>query len=700
LIGVWLAGASLASVVFVDFVLLLFPTTLMGMTLPLMCRIVIGQDQAIGRHLSWLYGVNTLGAALGALLSAYLLIGLFGLDGATYLAAVLNFVLAIAVYRMTAASHVTAEQAATVVPASVQDSSLVSNAALPYRWVLVFSFLSGFTALGYEIVWYRVLGVILHGTVYVFGTILFFYLAGVALGSLWARSRIDKGGCIDRFAMCQLGISAYSFVIFVMIGNFSWIPPIRQLIAASFFTTFHPAPELIAGHADIYSWYSLLDIGGWALLILGVPTLLMGYGFANLMREGAQRVDTLGDTVGKFYTANIAGSTLGSLAAGFVLIHYLGSEQTLRVLIVLGCLVPIVLLVTARERAARESFGLSSHRKGWLLAASVLIVGAMLASPGRGDIIRAVHVADFDAVDFASAEDRTGVSALRTQHEVVAFVQEKAILGEQRLYIDGSHHGNAATADTGDDGVAVALAAHRAPRRVLSIGLGDGQMAATAVANEEVRELVVVELNSTLEKVLRETTQGKAVVTSSKTRYIVDDGRRWLQANPSEKFDVIMMFPLHAAHAYSGNLYSMEFFTTLKNHLAPGGLLLSRTVDLYATARTVATVFPFVFRLDESVYLASAEPVHLDRHRLGWSAEDVGRRIVADRETILANTSAARINTDLRPNSEFYVTYPFASVLQTRFRDATPYRAQDDRHVRQLLRTDDRPPLSETTSQP
>ena len=64
------------------------------------------------------------------------------------------------------------------------------------------------------------------------------------------------------------------------------LPPIRHLIAASFFTTFHPAPELIAGHADIFSVYSLLDIGAWTLLILGMPTLLMGYGFANLMREG------------------------------------------------------------------------------------------------------------------------------------------------------------------------------------------------------------------------------------------------------------------------------------------------------------------------------------------------------------------------------------------------------------------------------
>ena len=77
-IGQRLAGGSPAVVIVADFLLLLVPTTLMGMTLPLMCRVVIGSDGVIGRRLAWLYGVNTFGAALGALLSSYLLIGLFG----------------------------------------------------------------------------------------------------------------------------------------------------------------------------------------------------------------------------------------------------------------------------------------------------------------------------------------------------------------------------------------------------------------------------------------------------------------------------------------------------------------------------------------------------------------------------------------------------------------------------------------------
>ncbi len=548
------------------------------------------------------------------------------------------------------------------------------------------SFLSGFTALGYEIVWYRILGVILHGTVYVFGTILFFFLSGIALGSMLARTRIDEGRCLDRFAICQLAIGAYSFVLFTLIGRFTWLPPLRHLIGASFLTTFHPSPELVAGNVDIYSLYSLVDIAIWTCVILGPPAVLMGYGFTNLMREGARSVETLGHAVGGLYCANIVGSTLGSLVVGFLLVHYAGSEHTLRTLIVLGCAIPVLIFLATR-RAARLEWSDATLPVGRarLLASLAVIVFAVVLFPGRTTILRAVHFANDEAVDFVGAEDRTGVAVLRRQHGVIAFDQEKAILGELRLYIDGAHHGDAAATTASDSGIEVALAAHPAPRRVLSIGLGDGQMAATAVKSREVQELVVVELNGTLARVLRQTTHGETVLASGKTRYVVDDGRRWLLANAGEKFDMIMMYPLHAAHAYSGSLFSKEFLGILASHLETGGILAVRTVDLYSTARTVATVFPHVFRLDTSVYIASGGPIHFDRTRLPASPQEVVRRITADRATILAHTGDARLNTDLRPNSEFYVTYPFVHALQTRARDHAVYRSAYDQQVRELM---------------
>jgi spermidine synthase len=211
-------------------------------------------------------------------------------------------------------------------------------------------------------------------------------------------------------------------------------------------------------------------------------------------------------------------------------------------------------------------------------------------------------------------------------------------------------------------------------------------MAATAVHWRDVEELVIVELNGTLEHVVSRTGLGKALLTSEKTRYVVDDGRRWLLAHPEEKFDVILMFPLHAAHAFSGALYSLEFFGILADHLTDGGLLFLRTVDLYSTAKTLATVFPHVLRVDSTVYIAGSREFRFDESRLPSSAAETVPHFTADRDVILANTQAARINTDLRPNSEYYVTYPFVSSLQTRGTVPGAYKAKNkDRFWRLMV---------------
>jgi spermidine synthase len=507
----------------------------------------------------------------------------------------------------------------------------------------------------------------------------------MALGAVFARHRIDEGGCIDRFAVSQLGIAAYTSGLFVLLGHFSWLPVVRHVIAGSFFTTFHPSPELIAGHVDVFSLYSLFDIGLWSALILLLPAVLMGFGFTNLMREGAQHVDHLGHTVGGVYFANIVGSTIGTLAVGFVVIHYFGSENALKMLIVAGSAIPAMLFITRRRQGAAEPApaAVASTRRRMYLGCSLALL-AVLTFPAKSKVIQAIHFADQDGVEFLGAEDRTGVSVLRRQNRVVAFVQEEAVLGEQRLYIDGSHHGNGS--DVSEDwGVKLALGIHAAPRQVLLIGLGDGQMAATAEQSREVNELVIVELNGTLDHVLRQTLRGQKVLESDKVRYVIDDGRRWLLANPKERFDVIMMFPLHAAHAHSGRLYSREFFEILASRLKPGGIVFLRTVDLYSTAKTLASVFQHVLRVDASAYVGGMTQLQLREERLPSSAAEALRQLTADRHVILANTGKARLNRDLAPNSEYYLTYPYVSSLQTRVRPPFRYSANDTERFWKLV---------------
>ena len=713
-VGERMAGSPTWLLAPVDIVLLLIPTGLMGMTLPLMCRIVAREDAAIGEGLAWLYGANTLGAAVGAAITSYLLVGLLGLSGVTHLAACMNVLLAVVVWSLgrrteahasavsatlrgaqevqenASASAKTSGELHTHTPEKTQLGSTDEIASPgPSFWqIALFSFVSGLLALGYEIVWYRVLTCLLHGTAYVFGTILSVYLCGLGLGALASRRSIDRPGALWRFGSCQLATSCYSAFVFFVLAHNSHLPVIRHCIAASLFTSFHPSPELADGDLDIFALYSAADIVFWSLLILGPPTFCMGYGFPNLIRAGSLHVRELGNSVGLLYFANILGSTLGSLVFGFLGLHFLGMQGCITVLIALGALVSIASLeVSRKERGFTPSPVWRGVQKSCRISVVILLVTLM--QPGA--LVKAVHYSGFhkSQVEFDYLEDRTGVVGLRLQKEVLSFpAQEKSKLGKLQVFIDGAAHGELPSREESveDPAVQWALSAHAAPQRVLAIGLGDGKMCLAAAKDPRVKELVVIELSHALSGVLQKVSQGRELLASPKVRFLVDDGRRWLLANPEEKFDAILMWPLHAAHAHSGSLYSLEFFHLVRKHLHERGILFLRTADLYSTPRTLAEVFPHVARSAGLEYTASTAPLKFDAALLPEDArEEIRSRVDADRQVILKHAGSAPINYDLRPNSEYYLTYPYRRWLRTRGIDRSKAFRFDEPDQAELL---------------
>ena len=94
-IGQNTAGSPYVLVFVLSFVLLLLPTLLMGMTLPLLTQAFVTRVETSGQVIGLLYGINTLGAAIGALVSGYILMGWFGFSGALLVAVVLNFLVGI-----------------------------------------------------------------------------------------------------------------------------------------------------------------------------------------------------------------------------------------------------------------------------------------------------------------------------------------------------------------------------------------------------------------------------------------------------------------------------------------------------------------------------------------------------------------------------------------------------------------------------
>ena len=715
-VGERLAGSPTWLLAPVNISLLLIPTGLMGMTLPLMCRIVAREDATMGRGLAWLYGANTLGAAAGAFLTSYLLVGLLGLTGVTYLAACTNVLLAVVVWRLNKRSlresqrNLNASPANATTPQGFEkkrpatQSADIDSAQLPlasplrFSQIAILSFASGLLALGYEIVWYRVLTCLLHGTAYVFGTILSVYLVGLGLGSLASRSSIDKPGALWRFGRCQQLTAFYSAFVFAALVNASHYPGIRHFIAASLFTSFHPSPEFADGDLDIFAIYSAVDILLWSLIILGPPTFWMGYGFPNLIRAGSQHVRDFGSRVGLLYFVNILGSTLGSLAFGFLGLHFLGMQWCLLLLAMLGAIVALLSL-TIKETGFNPTFAETRARRAMNLALPILLLA--LLKPGA--LVRSVHYSGFpeSKVEFQYKEDRSGVVALRLQKSVLSFAaQEKSKIGKLQVFIDGAAHGELPSSSESvvDPAVQWALSASPAPTRVLAIGLGDGKMCLAAAQDPRVKELIIVELSQALSGVLQNVAQGKDLLASPKIRFVVDDGRRWLLAHPTEEFDAILMWPLHAAHAHSGSLYSLEFFHLVRTHLNPNGVLFLRTADLYSTPRTLCEVFPQVARSAGLEYVASTSPLLFDAALLPNDQRDeIMARVDADRAVIMRHAGSAPINYDLRPRSEYYLTYPYRKWLRTRgIERGDAYRFSDPKQAGSLWKL----PKSSESQQP
>lgn len=197
------AGGMLVRLVLTAFVLAL-PTWLMGGTLPAAARAVATRDDEGRRSVGLLYGVNTLGAVAGSFLATFFMLEIFGTRRTLWLACLLNALVAIVARQMTRALPV--EEATT--PTSSEGAS-----AAPPWFVLTAAAVVGFVFFLMELIWYRMLGPLLGGTIFTFGLILAVALLGVGLGgATYGQLRRERPATVTGFAYtCLLEAVALAF---------------------------------------------------------------------------------------------------------------------------------------------------------------------------------------------------------------------------------------------------------------------------------------------------------------------------------------------------------------------------------------------------------------------------------------------------------------------------------------------------------
>lgn len=568
---------------------LALPTTLMGMSLPFLVHGMVREASTAYRTIGLLYALNVFGASLGALVTPWVLIPAAGIRGAVAVAAATNLIAAagaVVLARRTRASPAVAVAAEAVTPPSAPD--LDAPAGRPFGLWLALYALSGCCALALEIVWFRVIDVGVKATAYTFGTVLAVYLAGLGSGTLTGVRVIARARRPLRvFLICQCLLFAYAASVLLLVSTLSPDTPLYRDYAAYWARHRTFVLGVDSGLAEILRLYLV-----WPVFLFGLPTFLMGLSFTALQRAVHDDVRTSGRKVGMLQAANITGSVAGSLAVGLFSLTAFGTTGTMRVLTAAG----VIFAVT----------GLVCYRRRWSFGALAAVL-ALLAAAGPTQEALWTRLHGLYEAGSLVEEDATSVVSIRPS------VERKA-----ELWINGRRHSLFPFGGIHTLLGALPAVIHPAPRTVAIVGLGSGDTPWAAGCRSETERVTVFEICAPLHRLLRTyraqhrvDVNLRAFLSDPRVALLVADGRNAL-ARSGARYDIIEMDALHPESAYSGNLYSEEFYRLAASRLERGGIMSAWA----ATPRVAATfrrVFPYVLTFEENlVLLGSSQPFRID----------------------------------------------------------------------------------------
>jgi len=562
---------------------LVLPTTLMGASLPLLARAVTTSLDTVAERIGTLYGINTLGAGLGALLGGWVLVGNLGFVGALVLAAGLD--VAAALLALTLLPKLSKVKPAPPTPRVVQRAQGRTQAE-PFGslklWCLLV-FLSGYIIVALEIVWVRLLGQFGQFHAYLFPTVLGVFLLADGLGMALA-ARMVRRMKDPRPAFFITQAAGFVLAVVLILALFWALPywPISQYVSAD-------VQRLRDG--------GLVTTMTVIVLVVAPPSFLVGMTFAFVQRAVQQDLALVGARVGWVQLANILGNAAGSIVTGLVSFHVLGTAGTLKLLAVLS--VVLMLIWILREGRGRRTE----------IALAGACAGVLVALPGNAALWSRMH-AEQPGQFTAWAEDRSGV----------AFFRDEGAPGagpNGPFFIQGFGQGRIPFLPIHQFLGAVGPLMHPDPRRVLCIGIGSGGTPWAAGVSPRTIEIRAIELVGPVLTALEEIGQRypggpiAELFRNPRWRLEYGDGRRALLKG-DEKYDVIQADAILPEGSHSGLLYSQEFLQQVRRRLAPGGIF----VQWGPTQRTVETfvsVFPHaILMLPGSVLIGSDRPIPFD----------------------------------------------------------------------------------------
>ena len=583
-------------------VLALAPATiLMGATLPTLTRYLV-RDQQLSAAFGRLYAANTIGAIIGTLIAGLILIELFGLTGALTVGAAASGIAGVAALWLARRDHdLPTAVVRAPAPAPVVSDPAIGQGRDRTGLALVIAFVSGMTALGYQVLWTRMLASGTGNTTYVFTMILGMFLIGLAIGAVLftaIRSRIGDPARLLAVAQVLVGGLVLAGLVGVIAKSPLEVDPTRPL-------------EVLARL-----------VVATAVVVL-LTTIVLGLTFPASSALLAQNSAHPGRSAGTFLAVNTLGSITGSFLVPFLLIPTLGSPHA-------AALLALVNVATGAAIALTATSLRGIGRWVVLPAAAFVAVAIVAASLAPAVLIspNEARLRALGAVIYGTAEDE------------IATVEAGLLHRTPELWVAGTSM-TLLTVDAKMMPI-LPLIARPGSRDALVVAFGMGTSFRSAVIAGLRTD--VVELVPSVPKMFPYYyPDAPDVLANPNGRVIIADGRNHLELT-AQHFDIIVTDPPPPIESSGASVISSrEYYQAGHDHLNPGGVMMEwvpygQTIEEYKThVRAFAAVFPQVVIVFGpggygTYMLGSDDPIAFDPAAI---------RSVLERPGVLADISSA-----------------------------------------------------------
>ncbi len=524
---------------------LALPCVLMGGTLPVLARWLVGREDEIGGSVGALYAANTLGAAIGTGTAAYVLLPRVGVRAGELVAVAINLAAGLAALAMARASGPGG--------ASEDTPGVPTDAPAPApprgtRLILAATALSGFACMVDEVAWARLFALVFGSSVYAFGLMLLLFLVGMSIGSaIFARLRRTP-------ASRALGIALVAGA-FAALAGIAAVPGMPVLYMRAF-----PA---VRGSFSLVQLWQILQT---APLLLPMA-IAFGVAFPAAV-AAISNIDRMGRGVGRVTAWNTAGTVAGAFLGGFVLVPQLGLRATLTIAAAATGVGGVLALFRDGSPRAR--------RIGLAAAAAALVAALLLPAWPKGMLAQG---AGFYAAIYGTAQgliDAEKRSELLFYEDGISTTLSVDRQGPYRFY--RSNGKTDASTEPGDMANQLLLGhlpmlAHPDPKDVFVLGLGTG-VSAAAVARYPVRSIEIADIEAGAREATRLfAAENRNILADPRVRFRVADGRNALLAG-KKRYDVIISDPSDVWVAGVGNLFTREFYELARSRLNPGGVMV------------------------------------------------------------------------------------------------------------------------------